>query len=154
MTSWPSGLRRSVQAVVKTPLLAVEGEDLFAAIWDEHGIVVPLLTMPGVEGVWARISAQIYNEKADWPGRCLRWSRSAARQRREGLPPGHPAVTCSALARLWCYSIVPVDVWTSVGSLAAILDTIAQLDTAKIEVVGLDTLVALVRKHVPPKDTK
>jgi len=47
-----------------------------------------------------------------------------------------------------------VDVWTSVGSLAAILDTIAQLDTAKIEVVGLDTLVALVRKHVPPKDTK
>ena len=38
--------------------------------------------------------------------------------------------------------------WTSVGSLSAILDTISQLDETKVEVVGLDTLVAMVRKHV------
>ena len=47
-----------------------------------------------------------------------------------------------------CYSIIPADVWTSVGSLPAILDTISQLDKTKVEVVGLDTLVAMVRKHV------
>ena len=47
-----------------------------------------------------------------------------------------------------CYSIIPVDIWTSVGSLGAILDTIAMLDTSKIEVVGLDALVAMVRKNV------
>ena len=30
------------------------------------GIVVPLIQMPGVEGSWARISAQIYNERGDY----------------------------------------------------------------------------------------
>ena len=47
-----------------------------------------------------------------------------------------------------CYSIIPANVWTSVGSLPAILDTISQLDETKVEVVGLDTLVAMIRKHV------
>lgn len=47
-----------------------------------------------------------------------------------------------------CYSIIPVDVWTSVGTLAAILDTIALLNTSTIEVIGLDSLVAKVRKNV------
>ena len=47
-----------------------------------------------------------------------------------------------------CYSIIPVDIWTSVGSLGAILDSIAMLDMSKIEVVGLDSLVAMVRQNV------
>ena len=32
----------------------------------------------------------------------------------------------------------------------AILDTISQLDKTKVEVVGLDTLVAMVRKYGHP----
>lgn len=54
--------------VASCPLEAYddEGIDLFKLIWDRFGIVVPLISMPGVEGSWARISAQIYNEKQDY----------------------------------------------------------------------------------------
>ena len=53
-------------AVIRCPLDAHDGEDLFALIWDRFNIVVPVIPMPGVEGVWVRISAQVYNEPADY----------------------------------------------------------------------------------------
>ena len=58
----------TTMACVRAPLEVydAEGIDLFKLIWDRFGIVVPLITMPGVEGSWARISAQIYNEKGDY----------------------------------------------------------------------------------------
>ena len=58
----------TTMACVRCPLEAYdeEGVDLFKLIWDRFGIVVPLIQMPGVAGSWARISAQIYNELADY----------------------------------------------------------------------------------------
>jgi len=46
------------------------------------------------------------------------------------------------------YSIIPVDVWTLVGTVQAVLDTIHQLDNTKIEVVGIDALVKMIRENV------
>ena len=45
------------------------------------------------------------------------------------------------------YSVVPVDVWTSVGDVAAVLDVVAQL-APHVEVVAIDVLVELIRRHV------
>ena len=58
----------TTMACVRCPLEAYdsEGVDLFKLIWDRFGIVVPLIQMPGVAGSWARISAHIYNELADY----------------------------------------------------------------------------------------
>lgn len=43
-----------------------EEEDLFAMIWDRFDIICPVIRMPGAPGVWARISAQIYNCQSDY----------------------------------------------------------------------------------------
>jgi hypothetical protein len=58
----------TTMACIRCPLEAydAEGVDLFKLIWDRFHIVVPLIKMPGVAGSWARISAQIYNELADY----------------------------------------------------------------------------------------
>ena len=45
------------------------------------------------------------------------------------------------------YSVVPVDVWTSVGDVAAVLDVVAQL-APHVKVVAIDVLVELIRRHV------
>jgi hypothetical protein len=43
------------------------------------------------------------------------------------------------------YSIVPVDVWTTVGDVSAVLDVVKQLDLSRIEVVGADVLAQRIR---------
>ena len=54
-------------AVVRCPFEPVApGEDLMGLMSDRFGIVVPIIPMPGAHGVWARISAQLYNDKADY----------------------------------------------------------------------------------------
>eukprot|EP00927_Polykrikos_kofoidii_P050550 TRINITY_DN44448_c0_g1_i1.p1 TRINITY_DN44448_c0_g1~~TRINITY_DN44448_c0_g1_i1.p1 ORF type:complete len:422 (-),score=78.27 TRINITY_DN44448_c0_g1_i1:197-1462(-) len=58
----------TTMACIRCPLdtYDAEGVDLFKLIWDRFRIVVPIVRMPAVDGRWARISAQIYNEPADY----------------------------------------------------------------------------------------
>lgn len=53
-------------AVIRTPLDAHCDSDLFTMMWDRFGIIAPVLEMPGAAGVWVRISAQLYNERAEY----------------------------------------------------------------------------------------
>ena len=54
-------------AVIRCPFEPVApGEDLMGLMLDRFGIVVPIIPMPGARGIWARISAQLYNDKADY----------------------------------------------------------------------------------------
>jgi len=46
------------------------------------------------------------------------------------------------------YSVVPVNVWTEVGTVSAVLDVIGQLDKDNIEVVAPDVLTLLIQTNV------
>lgn len=41
-------------------------ENLFKLVWEQYNIVVPTIPMPSADGVWCRISAQLYNTKEDY----------------------------------------------------------------------------------------
>lgn len=54
-------------AVVRCPFDAASPEeDLFSLVWDRFSLVVPVIPMPGMPGVWIRVSAQIYNERGHY----------------------------------------------------------------------------------------
>jgi CO dehydrogenase/acetyl-CoA synthase beta subunit len=53
-------------ACVLLPFRPAEGVDLFSLVWERFHIVVPIMGVPGADGVWVRISAQVYNEMSDY----------------------------------------------------------------------------------------
>ena len=59
----------STMAVVRNPLdsWAAAGVNPHELLWDRYKIrVAGGFEMPGVEGVWSRISAQVYNDEDDY----------------------------------------------------------------------------------------
>ena len=57
----------TTMAVILCPLtMKTEDENFFDLVWDQFKIIVPIIRMPGMCGVWARISANLYNQRSDY----------------------------------------------------------------------------------------
>jgi isopenicillin-N epimerase len=72
------GAMAAVRAPHAAPATLAEGIGLRDRLWNDHGIEAPVIPFAGA--LWVRISAQVYNEEADY----LRLARAVGEMR----PPG------------------------------------------------------------------